>query len=105
MSAPEDGVENVHFLDPCQALVEFHVAADDSQGDESTLTGRTVLVDDGGSSRTTRSAATRSSPTSDSAERDARHNPARTAPGGQRLNRLLSGPATDRRPLSGNDRA
>ena len=45
-SAPEDRVENVHFLDSRQALVEFQVVADNPQGDESTLTGRAVLVDD-----------------------------------------------------------
>jgi hypothetical protein len=42
---PEDRVENVQFLDPRQALVDFQVAAD-AQSDESTLTGRAVLVDD-----------------------------------------------------------
>ena len=44
-SAPEDRVENVQFLDPRQAFVEFQVAAD-AQGDESTLTGRAVMVGD-----------------------------------------------------------
>lgn len=44
-SAPEDRVEDVQFLDPGQALVEFQAAADNSQRDESTLTGRAVLVD------------------------------------------------------------
>jgi hypothetical protein len=34
------------LLDPRQALVEFQAAADDSQADESTLTGRAVLVGD-----------------------------------------------------------
>jgi hypothetical protein len=42
-SAPEDRVEDVQFLDPRQALVEFQVAAD-AQGDESTLTGRAVMI-------------------------------------------------------------
>ena len=44
-TAPEDRVDNVQFLDPRQAFVEFQVAADNSQDDESTLTGRAVLVD------------------------------------------------------------
>ncbi len=44
--SPEDRVENVQFLDPRQALVEFQAAADDSQADESALTGRAVLVGD-----------------------------------------------------------
>jgi hypothetical protein len=45
MSAPEDRVETVQFLDPRQALVQFQMAADNSPSDGSTLTGRAVLVD------------------------------------------------------------
>ena len=43
-SAPEDRVKDVQFLDPRQALVKFEVASGEGQSDESTLTGRAVLV-------------------------------------------------------------
>jgi hypothetical protein len=45
-SAPEDRVQDVQFLDPRQALVTFAAASGGAQSDESTLSGRAVLVGD-----------------------------------------------------------